>query len=282
MNYINLYYKYKLKYINLKNKQYGSGLNKYNIHLIWFGNFPLNNYTKLKQLRLTNKNKNIILWIYPEIRDINKYIDHNFIKKYNITVKIILINNKFFQNNVKVWLDLHDWGDLRYAAASDSWRIYILYKYGGIYTDFSNILNTIPIEWFNTENPWLLGDGNYGTYPSLLGSNKHNKIFKKVLQFMHTIDYSKLNTINKSKHCRWKNICNHINFIIGSTDLYKLNKFVIFNKNTYQIYFNINNKKIKTKWFLGSNLSTKIGNLDSCNQEFIFMPIKSNSIIRKK
>lgn len=263
MNYEKLYIKYKAF---IQDEQLGgSSIEDQIIQLIWFGVFPKDNYTKLAFLRKKNKKNIIMLWICKEITNIN----HKFLNLHKITIKYIPINNIFFKKNVKVWLDLKDWGNIRYAAASDCWRLYILYHYGGIYTDFSNEFWTIPVEWFQTKNPWFLGDGDKGCYPSLIGSKKKNIIIGNALKFMMKINYKILDTVNNSKQCRWKCICDHINSIILSNDMNKLNNFVKFSKDNYQIYFNNNGRKIKTKWYLGSNLSAIVGNINDCNQEFI-------------
>lgn len=232
------------------------------LHLIWFGKMSQKIYNTIHTISESNKDISIFIWVY----------DTEYVKKYtfyksNIYIKCVICEKTYMRDRVLFWLKQKKWKKLRYAAASDCWRFYVLMKYGGIYSDINNNLGSIPKNFFKNDI-WLLHNKkSKDVFPSLMGAKKNHILYKKAVSLFIRLQFtnSHIKKIRGDKN-KWKFICQTVNFILY-TIFIKDNQYIgnIHITDVYKIY----HKNKCTKCNIGSGLSSKIGSIENIKKDYI-------------
>ena len=108
----------------------------YNIHFIWIGSIiPKKYFDTIINCKKINNNYNVFLWI--DNTSINNEIYNDLIHN-NLIVKNVYNEHtdcQLFNNTILNYLNKHE----NFGYKADVLRLYIIYKYGGIYSDIDSI-----------------------------------------------------------------------------------------------------------------------------------------------
>lgn len=197
-NIVNISDEYKQKYQNESNIEC-------NIHFIWIGSIIKKKYVEtIINCKKINKNYDIYLWI--DEKSLNEiYI--NLLNNNNIIIKnyIITFTNDDDFKLINTYINSHP----NYGFKADILRYYIVYKYGGIYSD----IDSIWLKSFDTNF-----DKEFVTYRiDNACSNLTNSFFgfcKKSL-ILNNIIYNLKFSINSFLSNNFNQISNNIPYITG-------------------------------------------------------------------
>jgi hypothetical protein len=118
-------------------KQYENTVIPKNIHFIWIGNVIKYKYIEtVKTCKNINKDYSVILWVDNNSidKDIEKHLTDNNILVKNIYYELDSKNEEL-QKHILRLLDLNT----NYGYKADIIRLYIIYIYGGIYSDIDSV-----------------------------------------------------------------------------------------------------------------------------------------------
>ena len=264
------------------------------MHLFWYGKLPLLNYITLLsfikyhpswviKIYTTTENNNKILWDTGEQQNIDNN-DNDTLNDYFYKLKSHTQVNIINVDDISKELGINK---LNYIHQSDIIRIYALYKYGGLWSDFDIIyIKNIELIFSNYTKDIIfkidIKNDIVSYYPiGLFLSNPNSKIFKKILDKQLEIlnsnenikEYqqfgsSLLNEIFGNYNVNKEELENNFNITIldkfyylpyefNELDMLYENKITSFHKNTVGIH-----------WFNGDIKSKKyIKNIFDNNRE---------------
>ena len=128
-----------LPFVFEKNETYENDVDiPNNIHFIWIGSIiPKKYFDTIINCKKINTNYNVYLWVDDKSINTeiyNSLIDHKLIVNHIYTE----LNNpeiEMFNNTIINYLNQHE----NYGYKADVIRLYVVYKYGGIYSDIDSV-----------------------------------------------------------------------------------------------------------------------------------------------
>jgi lactosylceramide 4-alpha-galactosyltransferase len=248
----------------LLNTSSSSNIKRYNIFFVET-NFKLNYFNKRELCGIESaalNNPNGIINVYT----INAKIDSKLLKTYS-NIKLIKLNlsklfqNTYFENWYRLNKQLLMQGPYAYAQISDLFRVVVLYKYGGYYSD----LDTITIK---SIEPLLNynGFGLQSDYP--IDINLSNLIFSKNHLFLHEWMSEMIDEPYNKTRFIWGSIGkNNVNLKVEKLCETKLENIIIKGLNT-----NIKSRKFnKSKHDLSLFSTRFFSPLNWFNWEYLFI-----------
>ena len=224
------------------------------VHFIWLGNNKLDK----QSLICINSAKNVLNNYKITIWN-DKSLDLERISK----------QNRFLRECVKRKL---------WAFVSDYLRLYVLYKYGGIYLDTDvQVIKPFSNEMLSTS--FFIGKeaGNYiGT--GVIGAEKGNAVIKKLLDFYNDKIWSVKYYINP---IIFKNVLGNLNTQQINMKIYPQVYFSPYSPNSNDIFVNITDKTYCIHWYNANWGMSRAGYVFLQTKHYKNHLLKSFQILKK-